>query len=70
MRMISLATLSAALMISVPVAAKTQPTDEQTVAKAGTEDKKICKKLTITGSRNGERVCLTRDQWKKVEDVK
>ena len=69
MRMISLATLSAALIVSVPVAAKTQPADEQ-VAKAGASEKKICKKLTITGSRNGERVCLTREQWKKVDEVK
>ena len=70
MRMISLATLSAALIISVPVAAKTQPADEQIVAKAGAAEKKVCKKLTVTGSRTGERVCLTRQQWKKVDEVK
>ena len=70
MRMISLATLSAALIVSVPVAAKTQPADEQNAAKSGTAEKKVCKRLTITGSRNGERVCLTREQWKKVDEVK
>jgi len=68
--MIALATLSAALIVSVPVAAKTQPSDEQTVTKAGEAEKKVCKRLTITGSRNSERVCLTREQWKKVDEVK
>ena len=70
MRIISLAALSAALVISVPAVAKTQNPDDQTIAKAGEAEKKICKKLTITGSRTGERVCMTRDQWKKVDEVK
>ena len=70
MRIISVAILSAALITTVPAAAKTQNPDEQSVAKAGEAEKKVCKKLTITGSRNGERVCMTRDQWKKVDDVK
>jgi hypothetical protein len=34
---------------------------------SATTEKKVCKKLTVSGSRVGDRVCLTADQWKKVE---
>lgn len=69
MRSISFALLSAALICSVPAAAKTQDESEQ--QKIGdTSDKKICKKLKVTGSRMGERVCLTREEWKQVEELK
>ena len=34
-------------------------------------EKKICKRIDLTGSRvSRDRVCLTREDWKKVEEVK
>ena len=69
MRLLTFAALSAALVCAVPAAAKTQnEPDQPTVGNPA--DKKICRKLTITGSRMGERVCLTREEWKKVDEVK
>jgi hypothetical protein len=61
--------MSATLVVAMPATAKTQAEPEQSAAGKDAE-KKICKKLTITGSRMGERVCLTASQWKKVEEVK
>ena len=34
---------------------------------AAAKEKKICKRLEISGSRLAERVCLTKAQWKEVE---
>jgi len=69
MRLVSFAAISAALICAVPAAAKTQnDSDQPTVGNPA--DKKICRTLTITGSRMGERVCLTREEWKKVDQVK
>lgn len=68
MRLFSLAIVSAALSIAAPAAAKTnaQSTDQ---AAAG-QSAKVCKKLKVTGSRMADRVCLTRDQWKQVDQAK
>jgi hypothetical protein len=69
MRMLGLTILSAALICSVPAVAKTQAEPEQPAAGKASE-KKICRKLAITGSRMGERKCLTREEWKKVDEIK
>jgi hypothetical protein len=69
MRSISFVVLSAALICSVPAAAKTQSEPDQQSLSTAT-DKKVCKRLKVTGSRMHERVCLTKDEWKKVEEVK
>ena len=68
MRLLSLAIVSAALSIAAPAAAKTNVQADQ--AASGQSAKKICKKLDTTGSRMGERVCLTKQQWKQVDQVK
>jgi len=75
MRIISLAALSAALLISVPAAAQsTQSGTAATTAAQTTKlaendaDKKVCKRLATSGTRMAKRVCLTQDQWKKVDD--
>ncbi len=67
MRSISFAVLSAALVVAAPAAA--QSADDRPSAKPAAE-KKICKKLTVTGSRMAERICLTREEWKQVEELK
>ena len=69
MRLTSFAVLSAALICAAPAVAKTENPSDQSNA-GNPADQKICRKLTITGSRMGERVCLTREEWKKVEEVK
>jgi hypothetical protein len=66
MRPISFAILSAFLLCSAPAAAKTQPEPEQQTA-GNPAAKKVCRTLKITGSRMGERVCLTREEWKQVD---
>ena len=68
MRLISLAIVTAALSIASPAAAKTNAQADQTASSQSA--KKICKKLEVTGSRMGERVCLTKQQWKQVDQVK
>lgn len=69
MRIITLATLSAALVVAVPATARTQSDSDQPTAGQSAE-KKVCKKLKVTGSRMSDRVCLTESEWKKVEDQK
>ncbi|MCF2513550.1 hypothetical protein LVY65_00485 [Sphingomonas sp. G124] len=69
MRIITLATLSAALVFAVPATAKGQSDSDQPTAGQSAE-KKVCKKLKVTGSRMGDRVCLTASEWKKVEEQK
>lgn len=69
MRIITLATLSAALVVAVPATAKSQSDSDQSTASQSAE-KKVCKKLKVTGSRMGDRVCMTATEWKKVEDQK
>ena len=63
------------------LAAGSVPSHAETVASLGTEqaktsgatsaagsaEKKICRKLVTSGSRFADRVCLTKEQWKKVE---
>lgn len=45
------------------------PAETNYVAKAETEDKEqlICRREQPTGSRISERVCMTADDWEKVE---
>jgi hypothetical protein len=78
MRITSLATLSAALLITSPAAAtikeqaETASPQAAQVAEAKTPDsgKKICRRLVVSGTRMADRVCLTKDEWKKVEEEK
>jgi hypothetical protein len=76
MRISSLITLSTTLLLATPaIAQSTSQTGAAAATAAQTEkttaaEKKICRRLTISGSRMGERVCLTRDAWKKVDDQK
>ena len=79
MRLTSVVTLSAALLLSSTAMAQdkklasnevasrvsNQAADE-TTAPAPAE-KKICKRLATSGTRMAERVCLTKQQWEKVE---
>lgn len=78
MRITSMATLSAALLISVPATAQlTQSSTAATTAAQSAKladsdeadsDKKVCKRLKTSGTRMEKRVCLTRGQWEKVEE--
>ena len=73
MRVIPLAILSAALLITLPAAARTNAQAETAPPQAGKSadaDKKICKRLVVSGTRMADRVCLTKDEWKKVDEEK
>jgi hypothetical protein len=74
MRIIPTATL-AALIVSMPALAQnsSQTATATTTAaaqspKPAAEEKKVCKLLETTGTRRSERVCLTKEEWKKVEE--
>ena len=73
MRLASIVSLSAALLIAAPVAAQgttqagTASTSAAQVAKPVDAEKKVCKRLETSGTRMAERVCLTKQQWEKVE---
>ena len=69
MRIMSLIALSAALAVAVPATAKTKSEAEQPVAGKSAE-KKICKQLAASGTRMEKRVCLTKAEWKQVEEQK
>lgn len=71
MRKMSWLALSAALILSASATAKSNGTADpaqQPAAKSATADKKICKRLPASGTRMEERVCLTKAEWKKVEE--
>lgn len=65
-------TIAAALTVSAPLAAKTETSTSQLAenkaGKAAEGEKKICKRLATSGTRMADRVCLTKEQWKKVDD--
>ena len=65
--------LATAITFSAPLAAKTGTTTKAELAeskagKADEGDRKICKRLSTSGTRMADRVCLTKDQWKKVDE--
>ena len=82
MRLTSLVTLSAALLLSSTAIAqdKKLAANEQTQANASyqstsgapapaVEEKKICKQLKVSGTRMFKRSCLTKQQWDQVEEI-
>ena len=69
MRIAMFLTVAAALTLSAPVAAKSnQLADSKQPTTSKSSEKKVCRTIAATGSRMGERVCLTREQWKKVDE--
>ena len=75
MRSITLTILSAAIVSAAPAIAKDnaqQPGENQVGAAAsdGTSQKKICRRPMETGTRLTPRLCLTKEEWKEVEDMK
>lgn len=79
MRLTSIVTLSAALLLSSaavaqdkklaaneqPKAAATYQAPAETAAPA---EKQICKSLKVTGTRMFKRTCLTKQQWEQVDE--
>ena len=39
----------------------------ETTASDSAQEKKICRRLATTGTRMERRTCLTKEQWKKVQ---
>ena len=84
MRLTSIVTLSAALLLSSAAVAQDKKlaaneqaevsTNYQTTADqaAGVSqapaEKKICKRLETSGTRMFQKVCLTKSEWEKVEE--
>ena len=75
MRLTSIVSLSAALLLAAPVAA--QSTSQAGTASASAAqatkpaaEKKICKRLAVSGTRMADRVCLTKQEWEKVDQEK
>jgi hypothetical protein len=74
MRLTSIVSLSAALLLAAPAAAQgttqagTTSSSAAQAAKPAEAEKKICKRLATSGTRMAERVCLTKQEWQKVEE--
>jgi hypothetical protein len=74
MRLTSIVSLSAALLLAAPVAAQgttqagTTSSSAAQAAKPAEAEKKVCKRLATSGTRMAERVCLTKQEWQKVEE--
>ncbi len=77
MRAFAMTALAAAMLVASPAVAKTggQASGANATAgitaaapKAADSEKKVCKRLAASGTRMTERVCLTKDEWKKVEE--
>jgi hypothetical protein len=74
MRLTSIVSLSAALLLAAPVLAQsttqagTASTSAAQAAKPADVEKKVCKRLAMSGTRMAERVCLTKQEWEKVEE--
>lgn len=73
MRTITLSILSAAIIAASPAVAKNnaQASENQvgTAASEGGAAKKICRRPAGTGSRLATKVCLTKEEWKQVEQA-
>ena len=76
MRLITVSGLVVALALSAaPAFAAKSSAKDQTIAEdAGTTaaaERKVCKRLENTGTRmKNDRVCLTKDEWRKLDDMK
>jgi len=76
MRKLILLPCVALLTAAAPPAVSNQvaPSDSQVAVGGGAKadprapDKKICKELPSSFTRMTEKVCLTKDQWKRVEE--
>jgi hypothetical protein len=60
--------VAVSLVVS-PIAASAAAQPGADKSAAATADKKICKQLPSSTSRLPQRVCLTAQQWKQVEDA-
>ena len=73
MRTITLSILSAAIIATTPAVAKNNAqASENQVGTAVSDDgaaKKICRRPAGTGSRLATKVCLTKEEWKQVEQA-
>lgn len=73
MQMRSTVFFAAAMLLVGSVPAHAVQANGQAAAKSEVKststsnEKKICKRLATSGTRMAERVCLTKEEWKKVE---
>lgn len=57
--------LPAAVSATPNAAAPAQPAEK---AEAQPEERKICRRIETTGARTGgQRVCLTREEWRRID---
>jgi hypothetical protein len=63
--------LSAAPAFAAKNSAKDQTAAEETGASAAAAERKICRRLENSGTRmKNDRVCLTKEEWRKLDDMK
>ena len=73
MRIMTLAILTAAMAVSTPGLAKNKQIAENQVDATASQSgaaKKICRRPIETGTRLTPRLCMTKEEWKQVEDMK
>lgn len=70
MKFIPVAALAASLLFTVPATAETaaaQSEIKSDKAKSDKAEKKECRRLAVSGTRMTERVCLSKEDWQKVD---
>ncbi len=68
MKFISYAAVAVSLTVSSPALAQLPSPDTAGQKQPEKAEKTVCKRLPTSGTRMAERVCLTREQWKKVDE--
>ncbi len=66
-----------ALLLATPALARTDSKAEAGTEQSGSgaataaaDERKVCKVLEMTGARTkNKRVCLTREEWRKIDDA-
>lgn len=71
MKLVPFAAVAISLLVTAPAIAESTTTG--TAAKAekaevAKVDNKECRRLPVTGTRRTQKVCMTKEEWKKVDE--
>ena len=67
-KLVSLSLLASAVALSPASAQGTAKASSDGASSAPAEEKKVCKRVLRSGTNARPKICLTKAEWKKVED--
>ena len=67
-KLVSVSLCAAALAVTSAPASADQAQPNSGVEKKQAGQKKVCRFIERTGTRRAERICLTAEEWRKVDD--